>query len=58
MRPGVGDGDGEDVGDGLDDGGRVGTAVTLVDGVGVTVDTGPHALAMMSAVRRSLIPLP
>jgi hypothetical protein len=58
MRPGVGDGDGEGAGDGLDDGTSVGATVTVVEGVGVTVDTGPHALTIMSARKRSLITLP
>jgi hypothetical protein len=57
MSPGgVGVGDG--VGDGIADGESVGVAVTGDEGVGVTLATGAHAPATMSARRSLLTELP
>jgi hypothetical protein len=56
MRPGVGVGDG--VGDGVGEGKDVAAAVTIGEGVDVTVATGAHALATMSATMSFLTELP
>jgi len=58
MRPGVAVGDGVGVGDGAGDCATVGVALTAGEGVDVTVATGAHALATMSATRSPLMELP
>jgi hypothetical protein len=56
MRPGVGVGEG--VGDGVGTEETVGAALRVGEGVVLTVATGPHALATMSATRSRLTELP
>jgi hypothetical protein len=56
MSPGVGVG--EEVGDAVGDGDSVGGAVIVADGAGVTVVTGVHALATMSATMSLRMELP
>jgi hypothetical protein len=56
MRPVVGLGDG--VGEGGGDGESVGAALSVGEGVVVTVATDAHALATMSATRSRLTELP
>ena len=54
--PGVGEEVGDAVGDAVGD--SVSVAVIVGDGLGVTVVTGAHALATMSAMMNNRIELP